>query len=101
MSSIGRKLTTRHRADRISKRHEWSMTEATTVLVVEDEVSIRRILGMALAQSGYDVIEAASGAEGITLCFSKSPRVVLLDLGLPDMDGVEVTRRIRESSDVP
>jgi two-component system, OmpR family, KDP operon response regulator KdpE len=72
-----------------------------TILVVEDEVHTRRVLRATLAQDGYDVIEAATGQEALTEYFLRRPGVVLLDLGLPDMDGVEVTSQIRQQSNVP
>ncbi len=72
-----------------------------TVLVVEDERGMRNILRMLLTGEGYGVLEASSGAEAIRLAFEEQPALVLLDLGLPDMDGVDVATRIRESSPVP
>ena len=74
---------------------------AHTVLVVEDERGMRNILRMLLTGEGYGVLEASSGAEAIRLAFEEEPALVLLDLGLPDMDGVDVAARIRESSPVP
>lgn len=72
-----------------------------TVLVVEDEPRMRNILRLLLTGEGYGVLEASSGAEAIRLAFEHEPALVLLDLGLPDMDGVDVAARIRESSAVP
>jgi two-component system KDP operon response regulator KdpE len=71
------------------------------VLVVDDEPQIRRFLRTSLSAHGYRVIEAASGREAITLMATEQPELVLLDLGLPDMDGLEVIRRLREWSSVP
>jgi two-component system KDP operon response regulator KdpE len=71
------------------------------ILVVDDEAQIRKFLGIALEASGFEVVEAANGAEGVARCATATPALVILDLGLPDMDGKEVVRRIREWSEVP
>jgi two-component system, OmpR family, KDP operon response regulator KdpE len=70
-------------------------------LVIDDELQIRRLLRVNLEASGYRVLEAATGQEGITLAAQWRPDVVVLDLGLPDMDGVAVLKRLREWSRVP
>jgi two-component system, OmpR family, KDP operon response regulator KdpE len=72
-----------------------------SVLVIEDELSMRRVLRTALGGQGYRVWEAAGVAEGLNAFESRSPQVVLLDLGLPDGEGFEIVERIRESSEVP
>ena len=72
-----------------------------TALVIDDEVQIRRLLRVNLEADGYRVLEAASGQEGITQAAQWRPDVVLLDLGLPDLDGVAVLKRLREWSRVP
>jgi two-component system KDP operon response regulator KdpE len=72
-----------------------------TVLVVDDEPAIVRSLKTALAARGYAVLTAAGGQEAIDTAALKTPDLVVLDLGLPDIDGVDVCRRIREWSDVP
>jgi two-component system KDP operon response regulator KdpE len=78
------------------------MTELPTrVLIVDDEPQIRRFLRTSLSAHGYHVIEASCGREAITLTTTERPELVLLDLGLPDMDGREVIRRLREWSAVP
>jgi two-component system KDP operon response regulator KdpE len=77
------------------------MTGRTRVLVVDDEPPIRRLLRTSLHVQGYDIEEAATGAEAVALANSWKPDIVLLDLGLPDMDGVEVIRVLRASSAVP
>jgi two-component system KDP operon response regulator KdpE len=78
------------------------MTELSTrVLIVDDEPQIRRFLRTSLGAHGYRVIEASEGQEAITLTTTERPELVLLDLGLPDMDGLEVIRRLREWSTVP
>ena len=78
------------------------MTEAGhLVLVVEDEPQMRRFLKASLASHGYRVLEAATMAQGERLLTEHLPEVLLLDLGLPDGDGIEFARRIREWSRVP
>ena len=77
------------------------MTTKRTVLVVEDEPQMRRFLRTSLASQGLAVVEAASAREGLSLAMSHSPELILLDLGLPDEDGVVLTRRLREWSHVP
>jgi two-component system KDP operon response regulator KdpE len=72
-----------------------------SVLVIDDELQIRRLLRVCLEGNGYRVLEAATGQEGITQTAQYRPDLVLLDLGLPDMDGVAVLKRLREWSQVP
>jgi len=71
------------------------------VLVVDDEKAIRRYLRVALSAQEMTVMEASSGEEALRAVAVDRPDVVILDLGLPDMEGTEVTRRIREWTDVP
>jgi two-component system, OmpR family, KDP operon response regulator KdpE len=71
------------------------------LLVIEDDAQIRNFLRASLASNGYRVIEATDGAEGLSKAEARNPDLVLLDLGLPDMDGLEVTRRLREWGTVP
>jgi two-component system, OmpR family, KDP operon response regulator KdpE len=71
------------------------------VLIVEDEPQIVRFLRATLPPHGYHVIDAPTAADGLREAASRTPDVVLLDLGLPDLDGVEVVRRIREWSAMP
>jgi two-component system, OmpR family, KDP operon response regulator KdpE len=71
------------------------------VLIVDDEPQIRRFLRTSLSAHGYRVAEASCGREAITLTATERPELVLLDLGLPDMDGLEVIRQLREWSTVP
>jgi two-component system KDP operon response regulator KdpE len=66
------------------------------VLVVEDEPSMQELLRIVLRGSGFGTLEATSGAEALAVAASDNPDLVLLDLGLPDSDGIEVTRRLRE-----
>lgn len=75
--------------------------QAHTVLVIDDEPQIRRLLRVTLEAGGYRVVEAAGGQDGIVQTAQRRPDVVLLDLGLPDLDGCEVLRRVREWSRVP
>ena len=72
-----------------------------TVLVIDDELQIRRLLRVSLEANGYQILEAANGQEGISEAAQRRPDAVLLDLGLPDMDGVAVLKRLREWSHVP
>ncbi len=71
------------------------------VLVVDDETSIRRYLRTALSAQGFTIFEAASGQEAMNAVLANHPDIIILDLGLPDFDGVEVTRRLREWSQTP
>lgn len=71
------------------------------VLIIDDEPQMRRLLRVTLEANGYVVIDAASGLDGIVQAAQCRPEVILLDLGLPDLDGVEVLKRIREWSRVP
>lgn len=71
------------------------------VLIVDDEKAIRRYLRAALSAQGITVMEASSGEEALRAVAVDHPDVVILDLGLPDMEGTEVTRRVREWTEVP
>jgi two-component system KDP operon response regulator KdpE len=77
------------------------MSEGPRVLVVDDEPQIRKFLRISLAAHGYEVIEAATGAEAAARAAADKPALVVLDLGLPDLDGVQVIRRLRQWSQVP
>ena len=76
-------------------------SDRATVLVIDDEPPIRRLLRTTLAVQDYRVIEAADGREGLSLLRHERPDVLVLDLGLPDMDGLELIRMIRAESPVP
>jgi two-component system KDP operon response regulator KdpE len=75
--------------------------EARRILVVDDENPIRRFLKVVLAAQGYSVFEAACGQEALDSVLGSRPDLIILDLGLPDIGGVEVTRRLREWSQTP
>ena len=66
------------------------------VLLIEDEPQMRRFLRVVLEGSGHRFLEAATAQEGLTLAASHRPHIILLDLGLPDMDGLELAKRLRE-----
>lgn len=71
------------------------------VLVIDDDPAIRRFLRIALSAQGYAVFDTATGAEALAAAASRRPDVVVLDLGLPDLDGTEVIARLREWSQLP
>jgi two-component system KDP operon response regulator KdpE len=71
------------------------------ILLIEDDPHIRRFLRASLVTQGFDLIEAETGREGLALAASRVPEVVLLDLGLPDMEGIEVINQLRTWSSVP
>jgi two-component system KDP operon response regulator KdpE len=71
------------------------------VLIVDDEPQIRRLLTVSLEANGYRVLSAASGQEGLVLAAQHQPALVILDMGLPDLSGQEVLRRLREWSALP
>lgn len=71
------------------------------ILVIDDERAIRRFLRAALSAHSYEIIEAASGEEGLQAAALHHPDVIILDLGLPDADGVTITRRLREWTQTP
>src|SRR4030066_1297239 len=71
------------------------------ILPVEDEPQMQRFLRIVLQGQGYCFIEAQTGQEGLVQAATRNPDIALLDLGLPDIDGLEVTKRLREWSQVP
>jgi two-component system OmpR family response regulator len=75
------------------------MSEARVGLVIEDDQDIRELVRTVLSQAGFQVTVASSGAEGVLAAKTLNPDVITLDLGLPDIDGFEVSRQIREFSD--
>ncbi|MFA6029212.1 MAG: response regulator [Elusimicrobiota bacterium] len=74
---------------------------AKTVLIVDDEAAIRRFLRASLEENGFAVLEAAGGRAALELAVARKPEVILLDLGLPDLDGLEVLARLREWTSAP
>jgi two-component system, OmpR family, KDP operon response regulator KdpE len=70
-------------------------------LVIDDEVQIRRLLRVALESENYQVAEAQTGQQGLVEIANRKPAIILLDLGLPDMEGLEVLKRLREWSEAP
>src|SRR5512136_464792 len=71
------------------------------ILIIEDDPPIRRFLHVSLSGHNYEVLDAQTGKEGLMQATQQPPEVVILDLGLPDMDGVEVIRQLRQWSAVP
>lgn len=80
---------------------EAMTAQAPVVLVIEDEPQMLRFLRASLVAHGYRVIEATTATDGLAQATARSPEVILLDLGLPDLDGIEVTRRLREWTRTP
>jgi two-component system KDP operon response regulator KdpE len=72
------------------------MTIQDNILIIDDEIQIRRLLEITLSANGYKITEASAGKEGMALAASLQPAVVILDLGLPDIDGLEVLHMLRE-----
>ena len=77
------------------------MEENITVLIVEDDKYIMSLTTIYLKDEGYKTLAAITGKEAVALFYSNNPDIILLDLGLPDMDGLEVIRQIREKSNTP
>lgn len=71
------------------------------ILIVEDDAPIKNLLKISLLNDNYDVLSTPSGKEAIIIVANENPAIILLDLGLPDLDGMEVIRRIREWSKIP
>lgn len=77
------------------------MSTPPTLLIIEDEAPIRRFLRATLPNEGYRLVEAETGEQGLRLAANQPPELVILDLGLPDIDGLDVIRRLREWSTIP
>src|SRR5512139_212963 len=77
------------------------VSTAQLVLVIEDEPQIRRFLRTTLTNHGYRLLEAVDAQEGLAQAATHNPALIILDLGLPDLDGLDVTRQVREWSAVP
>src|SRR6266446_6897198 len=87
--------------DRASPAGVDGSNPGPVIVVVEDEPDIRRFLRASLLSNGYRLVEAATGKEGLEAAETRQPDLIILDLGLPDMDGLEVIRRLREWTLVP
>jgi DNA-binding response OmpR family regulator len=72
-----------------------------TILVVEDEASIASFVALYLKNAGYDVRAVTNGSSALTQVAAETPALIILDLNLPDIDGIEICRRVRKTSDVP
>ncbi len=77
------------------------MNEKQTILIIEDDADITQVLRYELEEAGYDVMNASDGVSGLVKVREINPDLVVLDLGLPDLDGAEIARRIRKTSDIP
>jgi two-component system, OmpR family, KDP operon response regulator KdpE len=77
------------------------MSNQPTILVIDDEIQIRRLLQLTLEPNGYTLKFATTGNDGITMAGSERPELIILDLGLPDIDGLTVLKRIREWATLP
>ena len=74
--------------------------QSTSVLVVEDDPAVARLIRLYLVRAGYEVLVAEDGAKGLSLALERRPSLVVLDLNLPGMDGIEVCKRLRTGSDI-
>ena len=72
------------------------MTNTGSVLIIDDEVQIRRLLEITLSANGYRISEASTGKEGLAMAATGQPLLIILDLGLPDTDGLEILKKLRE-----
>jgi two-component system NtrC family response regulator len=70
-----------------------------TILVVDDDNSVRRVVQMQLSEAGYDVVLAGSGGEALRILLEHRPKLLITDLRMPDLDGLELLRRIRHNRD--
>ncbi|MCX6270459.1 MAG: response regulator [Bacteroidetes bacterium] len=77
------------------------MANPDHILIIDDEVQIRRLLEITLTANGYKILEAASGNEGLSMAVSWQPALIILDLGLPDADGVVILKKLRVSYQKP
>jgi CheY-like chemotaxis protein len=84
-----------------TQSYEREHPHLPVVLIIDDEIQMRRLLRVTLEGNGYRVFEAASGQEGLVEAAQRRPDIVVLDLGLPDMDGLTVLQRLREWSEAP
>lgn len=77
------------------------MPAANKILIIDDEISIRRLIKVSLKSQGYNIIEAVNGQDGIQQTAMARPELIILDLGLPDMDGLKVLKAVREWATMP
>ena len=77
------------------------MSHSPTIIIIEDEAQIRRFLRTTLTSDNYQIFEAETGKQGLIEAGTRKPDLIILDLGLPDMDGVEVVKELRTWSSVP
>jgi two-component system KDP operon response regulator KdpE len=72
-----------------------------TILIIDDEVQIRRLLEITLSSNGYKISEAANGKDGLVAAATNHPGLIILDLGLPDIDGIQILKKLREWFEKP
>lgn len=72
------------------------MNLSETILIIDDEVQIRRLLEITLSSNGYNISEAATGKDGLIAAAMNQPALIILDIGLPDIDGIEILKKLRE-----
>jgi two-component system KDP operon response regulator KdpE len=73
-----------------------NMNFSETILIIDDEVQIRRLLEITLSSNGYKISEASTGKDGLIAAATHHPALIILDLGLPDTDGIEILKKLRE-----
>ena len=78
-----------------------SANNGATILVIEDDPAVSQLVQLYMVHDGFQVLEAKDGKTGLRMAIERSPSLILLDLNLPKMDGIEICRRVREVSDVP
>jgi two-component system, OmpR family, KDP operon response regulator KdpE len=72
------------------------MTNESNILIIDDEIQIRRLLEITLSANGFKISEASNGKEGLTMAATGQPVLIILDLGLPDTDGLDILKKLRE-----
>ncbi len=72
------------------------MTNEGTILIIDDEIQIRRLLEITLSANGYKISEASTGKEGLAMATTGQPKLIILDLGLPDADGLDILKKLRD-----